>query len=181
MAGETVDIDDSPLFKHKFNIADIIDINDNVTFKRLINLIDNIPIKDSLLSNIVFQLQSDSYSIIFPMPEYGGESGSVNNELKLFNFWLEDRETNIIGISDEPITLSGKIYAYGNNKDVEMATIVAKFLNMHAIMDKHESVTITGLGTCFDATYIIKNFSYSTIRGSPYAFTWNLTLEYVRD
>lgn len=174
----SVSIMDVVLFKHIMTFSESISISDSMVFKRLIYLQDIVNIYDSLMYNIVFKLDSDSYSINLPMPSYGGESGSINNNLILFTFWAEDRDVSNMGIGSEPITLNGTIYASSDDIESEMEAIATKFLNIHTLMDDHESVSITGLGNCVDATYIIQNFSYSTIKGSPYAYTWQLTLEY---
>ena len=128
----------------------------------------------------VFNMRSATHSIYLPMPEMGSEAGTLSNEIKLFDFWIGERDAVNIGINNEPIILSGTIYACTDDEDVEMTAIATKFLNIHDMMDNHEEVTITELGDCVDAVYIIKSFKYNTIKNSPYAYTWSLTLEYKR-
>lgn len=179
-------IDDVIQAAHFISIYNHMDISDSITFKYSLFILDNISVLDDMLFDMldicgnVFNIRSDTHSIYLPMPERGGEAGTLNNEIKLFDFWADERDTVNIGINSEPIVLSGTIYACTDDEDVEMTAIATKFLNIHDMMNKHKEVTITELGDCFDAVYIIKNFRYGTIRGNPYAYTWNLTLEYKR-
>lgn len=168
------------------SISDSVNISDSMTFKRKANFTDSINISDTVSFEMtdacvsIFQLHSNLYTLYMPMPEYGGEKGTLNNDIKLFDFWMGERDTDNIGINSEPVILNGTIQACTNDEDAEMTSIAVKFLCIHEMMDNHNEVTITGLGDCYDAVYIIKNFRYGTIRGSPYAYTWQLTLEYVR-
>jgi len=182
---ESVNISDSIFFKHLISLSDSVNVTDSFAAKHSIFILDNISILDDMEADFadtcgnVFQLHTDTYRVFLPVPEYGGESGSINNEIMLFDFWINERDTDTIGINSEPIVLGGTIFACGDNKETEMVGIGTKFLNIHSMMDAHEKVRITGLNDCFDAYYIIKNFRHATIRGSPYAYAWQLTLEYV--
>ena len=177
---DLINIDDSVSFKHRINLNDNITIDEAIVVSYLLNLSDTIKIDDSVFGELVLSLQGDSYTVNLPMPEHGGESGSVDNELKLFNFWSDDIEVDTIGIDSEPITIQGVIKSWSDNANADMLIIATKFLNIHDMMKKREEITIKGLGGCFDAVYMIKNFSYNTVKNSPYEYTWNLSLEYVR-
>jgi len=182
---ESVSVADSLFFKHLISLTDTVSVADSFAAKHSIFILDDISILDDMEADFadacgsIFQLHSDTYRVFLPVPEYGGESGSVNNELVLFDFWLGERDTDTIGINTEPIILGGTIFACGDNKETEMTNIATKLLNIHAMMDAHEKVRITGLNDCVDAYYIIKNFRYRTVRKSPYEYAWQLTLEYV--
>ena len=177
---DLINIDDSVSFKHRINLDDNITIDEAIVVSYLLNLSDTIKIDDSVFGELVLSLQGDSYTVNLPMPQHGGESGSVDNELKLFNFWSDDIEVDTIGIDSEPITIQGVIKSWSDNANADMLIIATKFLNIHDMMKKREEITIKGLGGCFDAVYMIKNFSYNTVKNSPYEYTWNLSLEYVR-
>jgi hypothetical protein len=48
-------------------------------------------------------------------------------------------------------------------------------------MNNGEEFTISTFGDCINGVYIIKDFHLKTIKGTPYAFDWDMTLELVRD
>jgi len=181
---DSVSVADSIFFKHLISLSDTVAVTDSIAYKHSIFILDNISILDDIEVNFedacgsIFQLHTDTYNVFLPVPEYGGESGKLSNNIVLFDFWTNERDTNFIGIDSKPIILGGTIFACGDNKETEMTAIASKLINIHNIMDAHERVRITGLNDCIDAYYIIKNFRYRTIKGSPYAYTWQLTLEY---
>lgn len=183
---DSINISESIQAGHFISIYDSVSISDNITFKYSLFILDNISISDSIaplmldVCGSLFRLHTDTYDIYLPMPEPSGESRTLNKDIKLFDFWTDERDTIDVGITDEPITLNGTISACTDDKDVEMTIIAAKFSNIHDMANRHEEVTITELGDCYDAVYVIKSFRYNTIRRSPYAFAWQLVLEYVR-
>jgi hypothetical protein len=54
-----------------------------------------------------------------------------------------------------------------------------KFRFIDEMRDNNEEITISGLGDCMDAVYVIKRFHYMTV--TPRAYEWTLVLEKVRD
>jgi len=183
---DSVNVSDAIIFKHLLNLLDSINITDSIEYRHSIFILDNISILDDIDITIfdecssIFQLQGDSYTVFLPTPNYGGESGSLNIDLALFDFWINTRSVDNLGINTEPIILGGTIFACSDNEETEMTAIATKFLNIHEMMDNNEEVSIRGLNECVDAVYVIKDFKYGTIDKSPYAYTWQLTLEYKR-
>ncbi|GAG01782.1 unnamed protein product, partial [marine sediment metagenome] len=105
---ESVSVADSLFIKHLISLTDSVNVTDSFAAKHSIFILDNISILDDVESDFadacgaIFQLHSDTYRVFLPVPEYGGESGSVNNELVLFDFWTNERDVNSIGLNSEP-------------------------------------------------------------------------------
>lgn len=55
-----------------------------------------------------------------------------------------------------------------------------KFETLNDMMDNHEEITINELGDCINGVYIISDFTYSTVKGTPGLFAWSLSLKLVR-
>jgi len=132
---DSMGIGDSILFEHFINLIDTINITDSTDFGGLTFAFDNISILDDIdivikdTCGTVFQLHGNTYAVFLPIPDYAGESGSINNELVLFDFWYNDRSIDTIGINSEPIILGGVIFACTDDEEVEMTAIASKFLN----------------------------------------------------
>lgn len=136
-----------------------------------------------------FTLAGDSYTVTLNKPEIGGEDKNLDNDIKLFDFWSGNFDTNFEGINSRPLTLSGVETLCGTNLGVCFPICFPmcfaqpmwdKFEQINEMMDNHEEVTITGLGNCIDGVYIISNFSLNTIIGTNQAIKWNINLELVR-
>ena len=126
-----------------------------------------------------FSILGDSYSVYFAKPIWGGEQYNLQKDLQSFNFWSGNFSIHDKGINSEPIILSG-VEIGDADCGCDHACFTAKFVNMRAMARNNEEVTISGLGDCIDAVYIIKSFGTKTMR-KPDARGWTLTLEYVRD
>jgi hypothetical protein len=137
-----------------------------------------------------FTLESTSYTIYLNKPNYGnGHDASINNQVDVFNFW--DKALDIVprGLDTEPLSLGGYEILCGDNIGICFpicfpicfaGPLSTKFENINALMDDHEEVTISGLGDSVDGVYVIQNFEFGTVRGSPNALWWRLSLQYVR-
>ena len=154
-----------------------------------------------------FTITSDCYTITIGMPIWGGEANQITKQHAKFQFWSDNYAVNDVGIEGQPLILSGIEVLCGYTNSVYYGALCfplcfplcftaigappiplttdlmhAKFIHLHEIMDNHEEVTISGLGDCMDAVYIIKDLKVDTI--SKYginALSWSLTLEKVRD
>lgn len=128
-------------------------------------------------SDETFNLTTDTYSICFPKPSWNSANGAVDKEVEVFNFELSNDNLEVIdrGIGSEPLRLKGHI-ARGNSDDV----ISGKFEAIWNIQNDGEEVTITGLGDCINAVYILKSFKVRTIKKSKTYYTWSMDFELVR-
>jgi plastocyanin len=178
---------------HAHNIGDTAKASDSLTFDAEINLVDIAKASDLYSDNSpppvaeviydsscpTFSLLSASYSIYFTKPIWGGEQYNLQKDLQSFNFWSGNFNIHDKGIASEPIILSG-VEIGSQNADYTHDMFIAKFVNIRAMSRNNEEVTISGLGNCIDAVYVIKSFSTKTMH-KPDARIWTLTLEYVRD
>lgn len=137
-----------------------------------------------------FTLTGDSYAVILNKPIWGGVNGSVNNQLDVFNFWDDDFDVVNRGLETEPLLLSGIEIMEGDNVGICFPIcfpmcfakpLCDKLEHINEMMDKHEAITITGLGDNVDGVYIISSFDYGTVRESPLSIQWKLDLQYVRE
>jgi len=123
-----------------------------------------------------FTMTSSTTEIRMSIPEWDGEEREIGKNIDVINFWTDDLEIIDKDKISEPLILTG----------VETGTcleddIANKFNDIWGIQNRHEEVTICGLGTCIDGIYIIKNFHFETIPGIITAFKWTMILEFVRE
>lgn len=136
-----------------------------------------------------FVLTSASHTIEFNLPNYGDVDGSLSKSITKFGFWSEHYRIHDEGIAGQPVTITGIEYIPGINTRCFplcftfcfYVTPIEKFVMMDEIMDAHEEVTITGVGDCFDAVYIIVDFRVENVDRSPGAYRWTLSLEKKRE
>lgn len=146
----------------------------------------------------VFTLQGTSTTLYFPMPEWSNPENGINKNLDLFNHWYGDIDVIDTGINDQPLSLGGTVYICGSYWSLygslglcfplcfplcfSSSGGMTIWLNkIDDAMNNGEKFTISELGDCLNGVYIIKDFTFNTIRKSPGAFTWDLKLERVRD
>lgn len=140
-----------------------------------------------------FTLTSACHTVSLNMPIWGGEDKKINKSLARFQFWTDNYAVHDTGIESQPLILNGIDVSCGEAgfcfplcfpMDTAMrfdAAWINKFIYIHEMADNHEEVTITGLGQCIDAVYIIKDFRLDTIpMHGISALSWSLTLELVR-
>jgi len=123
---------------------------------------------------------------LFPYPEWAKPNNEISKDVILFNLWnAEDIETSDKGISTQTFTIGGKwclceslitddLYVWETDIDTLL-------YNLTLDINAGEEFTINELTTCFNGVYIIKNFKFKTLRGTPYCYEWELILERVRD
>lgn len=127
----------------------------------------------------VFTISSESHPTIhLSHPRFGdGIDRQLSKELQSFNFWSDNWAVHDNGVESEPLTLIGEEWMLPTG---DMHIMMAKFDDINDLMNKHEEVAVSGLGDCVDGYYYIKDFSYDTIKGSPYGKAWRLQLEFSR-
>jgi len=144
-----------------------------------------------IMAQKTFTITSDTYSLHFNLPEYGGANKTINKNLDLINFWKGDISVIDRGIGDEPLVLGGVETLKGDNVGLCFPICFSCFCFSKPLSDKVEAVwdlqnngeevTITGLGDTLDGVYVIKNFEFETIKKTNMAFAWRFELELVRE
>ena len=142
-------------------------------------------------SSTTFTLTSSTTVIYLRMPEWQGESRNISKTVRVFDFMDDaDLESVDTGKNNEPITLTGVETACGDNLGLCFPLcfplcftkpLSVKFKNIWKIQNAHEEVTITGLGTCINGVYIIRNFHFNSINKVTYTYKWTMELEFVRN
>ncbi len=161
--------------KHR-NLTDTASVSDAISFKvskaisDISNVIDDVVYLPCPKQR--FTITSPTITLTMDMPEWdGGENRQINKNIDVINFWTDDLDTVDKGKISEPIVLTG----------IETGeSLSAKFINIWGIQNRHEEITITGLGDCMDGVYIIKNFHFETIPKNARFFKWSMSLEFVR-
>lgn len=146
---------------------------------------------DSCGSCNTFSIAGDIYTVDLKMPHYNGEDNKISKDINRFNFWSGNYDVNDDGINSQPLVLTGVEFASCDHEYVGLCfgecapfnlyfnmKFTNKFRFIMEMSDNNEEVTISGLGDCMDAVYIIKHFSYKTV--TPRACSWRMTLEKVR-
>ena len=138
-----------------------------------------------------FTLHGSSTDIYFPMPEYGVPENAISKNITLFNFWEGDRDTVDTGINAQPLLIGGTVCnncgPWGNGLCFPIC-FPACFNDMswwltaiETAMNNGEEFEIDELGDCLDGVYVIRNFTFASIKKSPNCYEWSLDLERVRD
>ena len=123
-----------------------------------------------------FTLASESYTIYLQKPLWGGEDNKISKDIQRFNLWSSAYRVHDEGINTQPLSLRGIESACDASGFSDISNSMRDILIM---ADDNEEITISGLGDCMDAVYIIKRFMYRTY--TPLSFEWNMVLEKVRD
>lgn len=138
-----------------------------------------------------FSIVGDSHTVELKMPFPNGESNKITKDIQRFNFWSGNYAVHDNGINSQPLVLQGIESASCDKEYIGMCfeggacfnlyfnmKFTNKFRFIMEMSNDNEEVTITELGDCMNAVYVIKNFTYTTI--NPRAYSWTMTLEKVR-
>lgn len=99
----------------------------------------------------------------------------INMNIDVLNFWTDDITAVDRSVNTEPLILGGTEWAT-TASDIDF--LAYKFEQIWYMQDDDESITISGVSDCYDGDYVIKDFSFNSIRRQPNAYKWRLTLEY---
>ena len=146
----------------------------------------------NLSARDTFNIVGGGELIRLHMPEWAGESRDVSKNVEVFDFWNNTLSTVDTGKNSEPVTLKGWETISGMNEGICMDSfcmsclcfsqkLTSRFEAINELMDNNYPVKIEGLGDCMDGIYVISNFSYKTVKGTPYKLEWVLELEYKED
>ena len=135
-------------------------------------------------------LQGTSTTLYFPKPEYMNPNNEISKNVDLFNFWDGDIDTVDRGINTQSLDIGGTICICGIWEGVCFplcfpicfSSAMTTWLDsVETAMNSGEEFTINELGGCLNGVYVIKDFSFDTIKRIPSCFKWGLNLERVRD
>lgn len=141
-------------------------------------------------STATFTITGTSYTLYWTVPTPLGESGTIDKGIETFDFWDGSFDTDDKGLNNNTLHLEGIMEICGDNEGVcfpicfpmcfsnAFATKVKKIWTM---MKRNEEITISGLGDCIDAVYLIQSFKIGTIKGNNTSYTYVFILEKVRD
>lgn len=128
-----------------------------------------------------FSLYGTSTTIVFPYPEWGTPDNKITKDVDLLDFWDNDLDTIDKGIDAQPLTIAGTVYRCGAGDWKTNSSITTWLDSIKYAMNNGEEFEINELGYCINGVYIIRNFTFDTIKKSPDYYAWSLTLERVRD
>lgn len=127
------------------------------------------------------ELTSDSYTCKLRFCPIEALDKDISKTIDVLNFWkTNDISTVDRGLSSEPFNFSGIEYA---KTEKEVCYIAKKFERIWGMQDNDEEVIVNHaeFGDCYNDVYVIKSFSFRTIRKCPNAYLWTISLERVRD
>jgi len=137
-----------------------------------------------------FTLTGTETNLVFPYPEWYKPTNSISKNVSLFNFKSGDIDTVDRGINAQPLTIGGTLVVCGIWKGICFPICfpicwncaLSKWLDsIEYSMNNGEIFTINELGNCLNGIYVIRNFVFNTIPGSPNGFSWSLNLERKKD
>lgn len=134
-----------------------------------------------------------SDSVILNCPFRDSLNNRLDKQLKQFNLWA-DYKLHDEGIAGQPLNFEGiergKTYGvcfplcfpicFNQVIEITAQTAQEKFAKIHSWMENHYTITLSAFGNCFDATFIIKNFTVQSMK-HPSSYLWKLSLEKVSD
>ena len=137
-----------------------------------------------------FTLTGTSTILYFPMPEWSNPNNEISKNLTLFNHWNDEIDIIDSGINEQPLSLGGVVRICGLWGGMCFPIcfpicfndgMTAWLNSIDTAMNNGEKFTINELGDCLNGVYVIKDFTFTTIKNSSTAYTWSLKLERVRD
>jgi len=135
-------------------------------------------------------LQGTSTTLYFPKPEYMNPNNEISKNVDLFNMWSGYISTVDRGINTQSLNMGGTVCICGLWEGVCFplcfpicfSSAMTTWLDsIETAMNSGEEFTINELGDCLNGVYVIKDFSFDTIKRIPSCFKWGLSLERVRD
>jgi len=126
------------------------------------------------------QMQIDTNTTTFYLPYVRWDSvkGETNKNIQIFNFWDGSLDGVDIGLNDEPFTISGYMWI---DAVYTRDTISGKAEGIINLQNEHEEFTLYDINSNVNGVYVLKNFRFKTVRGSPNLFEWEMTLIYAGD
>ena len=137
-----------------------------------------------------FTLHGTSTTLVFPLPEWGSPNNEISKNVTLFNFWDGDIDTVDRGINAQPLTIGGTVCICGIWEGLCFpicfpicfsAPLTSWLEDIRDAMNNGEVFTINELGECLNGVYVIGDFVFNTIPGTPACFSWSLNLKRVKD
>jgi len=177
---DSVSISDSLSVNHDMTLEldDSVSISDALGIKEWYSTSDSVSISDSLSAVMNPLVLTSPCTNVYLLINWAGQENTITKDIVVFNFWVDtDLETIDKGINAKPLILKGII----SDSIPVVVGRVGCVNNINAIMNTGTEVTINTEGGCIDGVYIIKSFSYSTIKGLADTFSFTLQLEFVRD
>ena len=135
-------------------------------------------------------LQGTVTTLYFPKPEYMNPNNEVSKNVDLFNMWSGYISTVDRGINTQSLNIGGTVCICGLWEGVCFplcfpicfSSAMTTWLDsIETAMNSGEEFTINELGDCLNGVYVIKDFSFDTIKGVVNAWSWSLNLERVQD
>lgn len=124
-----------------------------------------------------FKITTDSFTFYLPFIRWDSVNGDTNKNIQVFNFRDGSLDTVDRDINSEPFVISGWVRVGVYNRQ----TISGKIEAIIHLQNESEEITIHDVNTNLNGTYVIKKFTFTTIRGSPNLFEWKMQLEYAGD
>jgi hypothetical protein len=138
-----------------------------------------------------FTLYGTTNNLVFPKPEWAGATNKITKTVDLFNFWADNNiDTVDKGIDVQPLIIGGTLCVCGIWEGMCFpicfpacfSCALSRWLyDVESSMNNGEEFEINELGDTVNGIYIIKNFTFDTIKGSTNCFKWSLQLERKRD
>ena len=137
-----------------------------------------------------FTLHGSSTALIFPVPEWANPDNEITKNVAVFNFKSGDIDTVDRGINTQPLAIGGTVCICGMWEGLCFplcfplcfsAPLTTWLESIRDAMNNGEEFTINELGDCLNGVYVIKDFTFDTIQGTPECFSWGLRLERVKD
>ena len=120
-------------------------------------------------------------------PQWNKENRKISKSIDVFDFWDDTFDTVDIGKNNEPLSLSGIEVVAGMNEGICFplcfplcfsCKLFERFNTINDLANNNEEIKVEGLGDCIDGVYVIKSFSYNTVKRINNAYEWHLELEW---
>lgn len=142
------------------------------------------------MTRTTFALVGETSTVTLCMPTWANEDNSIDKDIQLINFWDNSLDTTDKGINTQPLVIGGVECASDSHSGLCIPFCVPfcftdRLCNevterLRVMMNNGEQVTISDLGDCQNGVYVVKDFTWDTIKRIPACYRWSLTLELVR-
>lgn len=124
-----------------------------------------------------FKITTENFTLYLPTIRWNSIAGNINKNIRVFNFKNDEIDSVDIDINSEPFSISGWLWADIYNYQ----TISGKIEAIMHMQNEHKEITIHNVNSNLDGTYVIRQFTFNTVKRNAVLFEWIMQLEYAGD
>lgn len=124
-----------------------------------------------------FKITTENFTFYLPTIRWDSIAGNTNKRIQVFNFRDDTVDSIDRDINSEPFAIAGWLWTDVYNYQ----TISGKVEAIIHMQNEHEEITIHSVNSNLNGTYVVKKFTFNTMKKSAVLFEWTMQLEYAGD